>query len=39
MKRGKEISRNKSFQIVLNSPFNLKVGKLELEKIYRQEYY
>lgn len=39
MKKSERISRNKSFQIVLNSPFNLKVGKLELETIYRQEYY
>ena len=39
MKRGEGTSNNKFFQIVLNSPFNLKVGKLKLEKIYGQEYY
>ena len=37
MKGEREISQNKSLQMVLNSPYNVKVGALQLESIYRQE--
>ena len=36
-KKEKLISQKDSLQIVLNSPFNLEVGKSKLESIYRQE--
>ena len=37
MKKEKIISRKDSLQMVLNSSFNLEVGKLKLESIYKQE--
>jgi len=37
MKKEKTISRKDSLQMVLNSSFNLEVGKLKLESIYKQE--
>ena len=37
MKKEKTITQKNSLQMVLNSSFNLEVGKLKLESIYKQE--
>ena len=37
MKKCEGLSQHKYLQMVVNSPFNLKVSKLKLEAIYRQE--
>ena len=37
MKKCEGLSQHKYLQMVVNSPFNLKVSKLQLEAIYRQE--